>query len=145
MELTDVKIEELAPCVLRMHSQAPSLSKLYFGLPVYLVGGALTDPDPRDIDVVVVIPDNLFVLTYGDRECFQKDGHILAISQWTGDNHDPNPEKLWRRWALDCAKHNRKLTANCHRRVDFRTQPQSHAEAVYADKPRAVLFQGFNQ
>ena len=34
------------PCTLRAWAYASALSARYFGPPVYLVGGALRDPDP---------------------------------------------------------------------------------------------------
>ena len=145
MELTDVKIEELAPCVIRMHAQAPGISMLYFGQPVYLVGKSLYScTDPRDIDVVVILPDDLFVAAYGDKERHQTDGIKNAITQWMVDNSKTiSPTKLWLRWARDMAKQNAFLTRVCDRRVDFKVQPQSYAQAMYEHKPRFQLFEGF--
>jgi hypothetical protein len=126
------------PGVMRLLGNAPVLSMLYFGAPVYLVGGALTDPDPRDLDVVIVLPDDLFVAAYGDREGWTPAGVDLAVSQWSGDLASATPGPLWRRWARDCAKWNTQLTRRCHRRVDFKTQPAVIA-AGYEGRPRARL------
>lgn len=119
-----------APCVLRAERYALSLSTLYCGCPVYLVGGSLTDPDPRDIDLVVVVPDDLFLAMYGD------EGETLAA--WnTGWAPEPMTA-LWHRWARDVAKTNREGTRFCMRKVDFKVQPQSFFDTL-AERPRRRL------
>lgn len=132
-------------CVLRLHAEAPGLSLLFFGCPVYLVGGALTDPDPRDLDVIVVLPDALFVQCYGDKGGWSADTAFLALGEWSRGTHDPDPPRIWRRWARDCAKLNAELTERCHRRVDFKVQWATHAAAVFSGKPRRVLCAGFGK
>src|SRR5690606_36027440 len=46
--------------------RARRLSARYFGLPVCLVGSAVYRPDPLDLDVVIAVPNELFVSMYGD-------------------------------------------------------------------------------
>lgn len=108
-----------APCVERAIHHAPSVSARYYAMPMYLVGSALTSADPRDIDLVVVIPDDLFQAMFEG-----------------GTESD-----FWKRWAGDCAKQSRELTMLCRRQVDFRTQPQKVFEG-FVDKPR-VRVDGF--
>jgi hypothetical protein len=132
-------------CVERLRAQAPSLSMLYFGCPVYLVGGALTDPDPRDLDVVVPLPDDLFVQSYGEgRDGWNADKTFLAIGAWCDGRQNPDPPAIWRRWARDCAKQSEWLTAACHRRVDFKAQPAIQTQH-HAAEPRRLLFAGFGK
>jgi hypothetical protein len=123
---------------------ASSLSALYFGAPLYLVGGALKSEDPRDVDLVVVVPDKLFLASYGEFEAWSASEKIAqsALDAWelsyTGRSAADSP--LWRRWCLDCAKHNARLTLALHRRVDFKTQPESYARTLDG-QPRELLAQ----
>ena len=120
------------PCTLRAWAYASALSARYFGLPVYLVGSALRDPDPRDLDVVIPVPDDLFRAMHGDP--FGK----VDLARWSSGLRDANPPAFWRRWARDCAKQSRVMTLFCGRTVDFKTQPQSYFD-TYADKLRIRL------
>lgn len=117
-----------------------ALSAVYFGCPVYLVGGALRSNDPRDVDLVVVLPDDLFVACYADGGAHSPERTAKHIEEWT-DLHNGFPRsvtRLWERWAVDCAKHNRALTLVAHRRVDLKTQPATYA-ATLGDSPRELL------
>lgn len=109
----------LTPCVLRAWNYASALSALFFGLPVYLVGGAITDPDPRDVDLVIPMPEDLFLAAYND-------GRPEDLGAWQSGLRDPNPPPMWRRWARDCAKASRLATMFCGRRVDFKVQPERY-------------------
>ena len=134
------------PQVARLRRDANAIGALYFGAPVYLVGGALTDLDPRDLDVAVVLDDELFVAAYGDdadsvvpsgmRRSTWFQGRVCQFS-CDGITVDPGP--MWRLWARDCAKWNARLTRTVHRRVDFKTQPATLAEIHHAGRPRARL------
>lgn len=104
-------------CVERAELYARALSALYFNLPVYLVGHGATDPDPRDIDLVIPVPDALFVRMYAD------EGETLEA--WGNGWPSEKPTALWRRWARDCGKTNLEGTEYCGRKVDFKTQPES--------------------
>lgn len=123
--------------VLRAWAQASNLSARYFGCPVYLVGGALRDEDPRDVDLVVAIPDDLFVNSYGENP-WQVGAVQRELDAWETSKGDANPAPIWRRWARDCAKHSRLLTLSTGRAVDFKTQPVRAFDA-YATKPRIRL------
>lgn len=123
--------------VLRAWAQASGLSARYFGCPVYLVGGALTDDDPRDLDLVVAMPDELFVCSYGDHP-WQEGALRREIDAWETSKNDANPAPVWRRWARDCAKQSALLTLAVGRAVDFKVQPQ-RSFAAYDFKPRVRL------
>jgi hypothetical protein len=118
------------PCVLRAWIYSHALSARYYGCPVYLVGGALTDPDPRDLDIVVRVPDALFLAMYCDGK-----GDIAG---WHDGKRESDPPTHWRRWARDCAKQGAQMTHFCARAVDFKTQPATFF-ATYDDKPRVRL------
>lgn len=126
-----------SPFVLRAWAQASGLSSRYFGCPVYLVGGALRDEDPRDVDLVVAMPDDLFVASYGDHPWRVGATHD-ELDAWECSKSDPSPAPIWRRWARDCAKQSRLLTLSCARAVDFKVQPIRAFDA-YATKPRIRL------
>lgn len=118
------------PCVVRARIFAHSLSMRYFGCPVYLVGGALYDYDPRDVDLVVPLPNDVFLACYGSRHD--------KIEAWGNGWATADPTPLWMRWARDCAKQSLELTRFCERAVDFKTQPQSFFDTL-ASKPRLRL------
>ena len=104
----------------RLVARAWWLSARYYGAPVYLVGSAVTSDDPRDLDLVVILPDDLFVAAYGP-------------------SLDPaDPPAIWRRWARDVARQGATLTAEFHTAVDFKTQPETFARALDA-MPRHEL------
>jgi len=110
-----------AACTRLAARHSTLVSARYFGLPVYLVGSALVDPDPRDIDLVVPVPAELFTAMYD-------------VGPETPGAIPPH----WRRWARDCAKQSRELTLLCRRAVDFKTQPPD-VFAEFATKPRRRL------
>jgi hypothetical protein len=120
--------------VRRAAAYAHALSARYYGCPVYLVGSAIVDPDPRDVDIVIPIPDHLFAAMYGDadRESYGK---------WFGGMYTEDPPPVCRRWARDVAKQGRELTLFCARAVDFKTQPRSFFDEFDA-RPRLCLAGG---
>lgn len=113
------------PHVIRAWIYSSALSARYYGAPVYLVGSAVTSRDPRDIDIVIPLADELFVACYGDP------GEDTAL--WRTGLRTPSPPPIWRRWARDCAKQSYAMTMYVRRAVDFTTQPQSHFD-TYAGK-----------
>lgn len=121
--------------VLRVWAQASGLSSRYFGCPVYLVGGALRDPDPRDVDVVIAMPDDLFVHSYGDHPWRVGAVHD-ELDAWECSKSDASPAPIWRRWARDCAKQSRLLTLICARAVDFKVQPLRAFDAYSGPRVR---------
>ena len=119
----------------RLVARAWWLSARYYGAPVYLVGSAVTSDDPRDLDLVVILPDDLFVCCYGDR------GETHALNQWRYGPSLPDraePPAIWRRWARDVARQGANLTAEFHTAVDFKVQCETFAAALDA-MPRHLL------
>jgi hypothetical protein len=116
----------------RITVRANALSLRYCGSPVYLVGSALEDTDPRDIDIVVVMTDKLFWAAYGF-----PDG---TIDEWIHGDMQENPPRIWRRWARDCMKQSILLTEWMGGPiVDFKTQPQTWSEKQHVGKRRKQL------
>ena len=124
---------------MRVWAQASGLSARYFGCPVYLVGGSLRkgNDDPRDIDIVVAMPDDLFVCSYGE-QALQVGAIQRELDLWEVSKNDANPAPIWHRWARDCAGQSRLLTLSVGRAVDFKTQPQ-RSFAAFDFKPRLRL------
>ncbi len=106
----------------RAERHAWSLSARYFGCPVYLVGSALHDPDPRDIDMVVCVPDPLFEAMYQPGD------------PWVGTQ----PPEWWSLWSRDCAKESRWMTERCMRTVDFTVQSATMFEAYKTQEKRLL-------
>lgn len=135
---TALAAEDLGPALLRCQplvyqrllNRARWLSARYFGGAVYLVGSAVTSDDPRDIDIVVVIPTDLFLASYGE------EGDTFDTFRYGGDR--PTPPKIWQRWARDCAKQGAAITRELGRAVDFKVQHDRDLRTV-EDRPRMLL------
>ncbi|MDO9016693.1 MAG: hypothetical protein Q8S73_37835 [Deltaproteobacteria bacterium] len=130
--------EDLGPALLRrephfhelLRIRARWLSARYYGGAVFLVGSAVTSDDPRDVDLVVVIPEALFLASYGDEgETFET---------FRCGPHHPTPPAIWRRWARDVARQGAELTSELRRAIDFKVQSDRDA-ATILDRPRHLL------
>ena len=107
------------------------ISAVYYGCPVYLVGSGRHQYEPRDIDIVVEMPDEMFAVTYALSGALSASKRTQDIKDWTdqytGQWYKP-PTKMFERWLADCAKNNKSMSYALMRRVDFKTQPQSYSE-----------------
>jgi hypothetical protein len=91
-----------------------------FNAPVYLVGSALTRPDPRDIDIRIVISDSQFKARYGQDEL-----------SWINDG----PGQAW----IDDMGHHGEIETCCQQlNIDFQVYSATHA-LHYKDRPGVVL------
>lgn len=88
---------------------------------IYLVGSALERPDWRDVDLVLIMPDE------GFRSLFPAVVHLENAS-W---EHDP-------RWLLMVSGISRFLSDASGLPVDFKFQPQSYANARHKGRRDAV-------
>jgi hypothetical protein len=107
---------------------ANGLAGLY-GVPIYLCGSALRpdNPDPRDYDIRIMLPDEHFRARYGDVQKWNDEG---AIGNWT--------RVRWR-WSADCTKQSRVGFRETGLNVDVQIYPASHARALYGKKRRVRL------
>lgn len=103
----------------------------FYGKPVYLVGSSTVKGNPRDIDVVCVIPDEEFMLRY----------QVDSIEQWglryrsgSFDLH----ESTWR-WADDCCHKALQGMQFTHKYIDFKVYPESYDKSQFADKVKIKL------
>jgi hypothetical protein len=106
----------------------------YYGCEFYIVGSALKDPNPRDIDIVVRVPDDLFLAMYGN----DKD----TIQTWADDVDNWRfQSNIWKLWARDISKQGKELTFLTGRQVDFKTQPASYFDTI--QKPKQLIKKQF--
>lgn len=96
-----------------------------FGHPVYLVGSALEHEDPRDVDVVCLLPDAEFWGRYGR---YQE--HARIDVPW-------GPEA--KRWGEDMAKLSAYAAKHLALNVDLKVQAHYLAQHWYGDAPRVRL------
>lgn len=113
----------------------PAIIARYYGCPAYLVGSARYETNPRDIDIVIKIPDELFLHMYGDAGIYGEtiETWADAVDKWQFNS------RIWKMWAKDIAKQGRELTMIAMRQVDFKTQPDSYFETI--KKERICLVQ----
>lgn len=89
--------------------------RAYYGHPVYLIGSQVTGAsDPRDVDVVVAIPDHQFSLRFGSADKWCEE---VATGMYT--------EIAWK-WSDDRVKRSLEGMRKTGLNIDFRCQPLSH-------------------
>jgi hypothetical protein len=112
-----------------LRREANGLRGLY-GVAVFLAGSALLDsnPDPRDWDVRLTLPDADFQRRYGPVEDWISEGNT---GRWT--------RTRWR-WSDDCVRRSRQLSVALGVLVDFQVYPRTHVKRMhYTQKPRLRL------
>jgi hypothetical protein len=111
----------------------------HYGVPVYLCGSALRpdNPEPRDYDVRVTLPDEDFSDRYGwVKGAKSVDG---AVRQWIEEGSTGAWTRLRFGWSDDCVKQARLGRKQVQANVDFQVYPETWATAVYGDKPRVRI------
>jgi hypothetical protein len=99
-----------------------------FNAPVYLVGSALREERPRDIDIRIVLTDEAFMQRYG-------------CPRWECDflGHDVSTPAVVR-YHRDMAKHGEWAGRHHSRGLNFDFQVQDETSAAkYADQPRVRI------
>lgn len=98
-----------------------------YGHPVYLVGSALTEEHPRDVDVVCILPDDEFFARFG---CDWTATNLLGSIGGVDVEHGS-------RWYAEVAKLSRyatKVHGNGRTNIDFKVQSTSWQLAREAGK-----------
>lgn len=97
-----------------------------YGVPVYLVGSALREdnPDPRDWDFRLALPDDEFAVHFG------------PVDEWRDEGCTGNWTRTRFRWSDQCVKDTKDAVAWMHVNADVQIYPASHVAALYADQPR---------
>lgn len=121
---------KLYPIIEKLLVPIQGIIARYYGCEFYIVGSALNNPDPRDIDIVAKIPDELFLAMYGNG----KD----TIQTWADDVDNWRfQSEIWKLWARDISKQGKELTFLIGRQVDFKTQPASYFDTI--QKPKLLI------
>lgn len=90
---------------------ANSIRALY-GHPVYLVGSQITgSEEPRDVDIIIAIPDDEFTIRFGDVNSWYQEG---LTGEYT--------EIRWK-WAAECNKRWKEACLETELNIDFKIQP----------------------
>ncbi len=110
--------------------------RMLYGAPVYLCGSALREdcPDPRDWDIRVCLPDDLFSLRYAGGRDPER-----VVKKWTDDSYTGKWGKIRWHWADDCVNESYKGRRVTGLNIDFQVYPESHANSKYKDKPKARI------
>lgn len=97
-----------------------------FDAKVYLVGSVLYSDDPRDVDIRVVIPDDLFEARYG------------SVLEWIDETWRTPWGECRQKWSRDIRKIGNDLARIYHLNIDFQIDPESVAKC-HGDRPRVRL------
>lgn len=97
----------------------------YYGYPVYIVGSTLTKENPRDLDLVCIIPDYDFELRYDCKLREWINGFIMGSYS---DEH-------WR-WANECLKRSINGMKWTRKLTDFKVYPKSYDEEYMDHLPK---------
>jgi hypothetical protein len=122
---------------LRLKKVIPVIRTRYYGCPVYLVGSALDKTYPRDVDVVIVVPDDLFLAMYGGSKARDNNETISTWIDCVNSYDTSKSSVLWSYWSRDIEKQGKELTYLCGLQVDFKTQPQTLFSSI--EKPRQLV------
>jgi hypothetical protein len=97
-----------------------------YGAPVYLCGSALREdnPDPRDWDFRITLPDEDFARRFGP-----------AI-EWDSEGKTGDWGRTRFRWSDQCVKDTKDAWAWIHVNADVQIYPQSYVDTYHADSPR---------
>jgi hypothetical protein len=93
-----------------------------YGRPVYLVGGALTDASPRDIDVRCILSATEFEARFG------------TWKNWSYEVTKFSCDEGQRRWHLEIAKMNKQGAGATQLPIDFQVQPLPEAVAYLKER-----------
>lgn len=92
----------------------------FYGHPVYLVGSQITGvEDPRDIDVVCILPDEDFEIRYG------------SISEWVDQGESGMWKTVRHKWSQDCVKKTKHGIKETRLDIDFKVVPKSWSDDIY--------------
>lgn len=116
-------VEELAS---KLEGWADQIFARY-GFPVYLVGSALTEQEPRDVDVIVLMPNDDWEARWGPITEYKIARWSLKNKDWFMDTH--------RKFCTDMGKLSARAARILGMNIDFRVQPKCDCQ----DGPRLRL------
>jgi hypothetical protein len=92
----------------------------FYGHPIFLVGSQITGAeDPRDVDVICVIPDHEFMLRFGPPDLWHQEGEtgMWGHTRWI--------------WSDDCVKKTNHGMRETGLFIDFKVLPESAHEGYH--------------
>lgn len=98
-----------------------------YGHPAYLVGSSLSREDARDIDIVVVLPDDEYWGRYGRQYEWMRSAREAVDEDWS---------EAAKRWGADVGKLSAQAAAEGVGNVDLKIQNAVVASTSHAGKPR---------
>jgi hypothetical protein len=135
MKLVYSSFSHLHPTVQQLIAIIPAISARYYGCSCWLVGSSQHKEakNPRDIDLVICIPDELFLAMYAGDSCDTIETWIDSVENWKSFN-----SFIWKEWSRDISKQGKELTLAVKKQVDFKTQPESYFSSF--NKPKFKIF-----
>lgn len=105
----------------------------FFGHPCYLVGSQLTKDNPRDVDLLIIIPDEEFVLRYINQHDAIGENDRQKCVQW-GLRHINGlyNESNWK-WAKDISHKSLQGMRFARAYIDLKVYPQSYQDDYHKD------------
>lgn len=104
--------------------------RAFYGLPVYLCGSALLEnnPEPRDWDIRLEMPDKDFALRFGDPKKWRDEG-------FTGEY-----TRIRWGWSDECVKRTKSAWRETGLNIDFQIYPRVYCKELgYDRQPKARL------
>lgn len=108
-----------------------NLIRAFYGHPVWLVGSQLTSETPRDVDLVVIVPDYEF--------CLRFNIEVEKLSQWIlRFNNGIFDETHWA-WSDDVTKKSLNGMRYTGLPIDFKIYPEMYVNMYYQDYPKQQI------
>lgn len=98
-----------------------------YGQPVFLVGSSLNNDNPRDVDIRVTLPDDVFEARYG------------SVKEWREDTWRNEWREARQKWANDTAKLSSFASVCVKMNIDFQVIPESLEKDLFKDKVKVRI------
>ena len=109
----------------------------FYGHPVYLVGSHLISENPRDVDILGIVPDEDFKIRWFPnwyRENSKEEIEEFYLGIHTGIHKDEH----WKYYA-DMMKQSFLGIKATYLPIDFKVQAQSYSDSHFLEKPKLRL------
>jgi len=119
--------------------------RMFYGHPVYLVGSAIDKEFPRDVDLVIELPDKEFVTRYAwNVKGFNDTIKVTEIiNNWINSVvHGINCDDVVWNWGQDCSKKSLQAIEFCQYNIDFKVHPVSYCKQFFDTNPKKKVDTG---
>ena len=111
----------------------------FYGHSVYLVGSQLTSDNPRDVDLVCILPDEEFKLRYFPDWWEGNDKLKEEIEKFfLGIHTGIHSQEQWD-WYEDMNKKSLFGMKSLHIPIDFKVYPKTYVDQHFLDNPKLKL------